>query len=142
LAAAYQRGEPLGGRPLPEVRVEEETRKIGSTVRSRLLNTRYAEPRRYAEQVIADIPGVSLADVLLLNGQADTAVHAYCDEISATDDPLPDAWIGLALAVARQTSTSLRQAFATQLPLMFDMHECLRTQGATSDPLDLAAWLI
>ena len=37
LAAAYQRGEPLSGRALPEVRIEEETRKVDITTRSRLL---------------------------------------------------------------------------------------------------------
>lgn len=140
LAAAYQHGEPLGDGLVPESRVEEETRKVGSTVRSRLLNARYIEPRRYAEQVITGMPGVSQADVLLLDGRADAAAQAYCDEISAAVDPLPDAWIGLALAVNRQPPTSLRRAFATRLPLMFDMYECLRTQGTNSDPLGLAAW--
>lgn len=140
LAAAYQRGEPLGTRPLPEVRVQEEVRTIGSTIRSRLLNTRHLEPRRYARQVDADMPGLSQADFLLLEGPADAAAQEYRDDIAAAADPLPEAWIGLGLAVNRQAPTSLRQVFATQLPLIFDMYDCLHAQGVKSDPLDLADW--
>ena len=44
LAAAYQRSEPLGGRALPEARIENDVRKVDSIPRSRLLTMRYQEP--------------------------------------------------------------------------------------------------
>jgi len=67
-------------------------------------------------------------------------VQAYCDEIAAATEPLPDSWIGLALAIHRLPPMPLRQVFATKLPLVFDMHDCLIGQGVRSDPMDLAAW--
>jgi HEXXH motif-containing protein len=142
LAAAYRRGEPLGDQTMPAVRIEEETRKADSTIRSRLLDMRYLDPPRYRELCAAGVPGLSEADVLLVNGKASQAVQAYRDEIVAAADGQPDAWSGLALAVHRMAPTPLRHAFATQLPLMFDVHACLRGQGVWSDPLDLAAWFV
>jgi HEXXH motif-containing protein len=141
LAAAYQRGEPLSSQALPEVRIEEETRKVDVTTRSRLLYMRLLEPRQYRELCDAGMPGLSEADRFLARGQPSMAVQAYRDEISAAPEPLPDAWIGLALAVHLLPPTPLLSAFATRLPLMFDMHACLLAQGVQSDPLELAAWL-
>jgi HEXXH motif-containing protein len=139
LTAAYARGEPLGDRPLPEARIEDDTRKIDSTVRGRVLSLRYLEPRRFGEAATA-VPGLSKADVLLMRGDAENAVQAYRDEITAAADDQPDAWIGLALAISRLARAPLQQAFTTQLPLMFDMHAHLRERGIASDPLELADW--
>ena len=142
LAAAYQAGEPLSGRPLPEDRTtKEEARKVGSTSLSRLLNMRFLEPRRYSELSDAGMPGLSAADRLLLSGQASMAVRAYRDEISAAPEPLPEAWTGLALAIHLLGQTPLLSAFDTRLPLMFDVHACLAAREVRSDPLELAAWL-
>lgn len=140
LAAAYQRGEPLSSRELPDARIEEETRKINSTVRSRLLSMRYLEPRRYREQDVAQLPGLSEGDVLLVSGQASAAVQTYRAEIMATPGPLPDSWVGLAHAVHLLAQTPLQTAFDAWLPLMFDIHACLCGQGVSSDPLELAEW--
>ena len=140
LAAAYKRGEPPREEMLPTVRIEEGIRKIESTVRSRLLNMRHLEPRRYRELCAAGVPELSGGDGLLADGKASAAVQAYRDEIAAAAGPLPDAWIGLALAIHRLPPLPSRQAFATKLPLMFDMHACLTEQGVRTDPLDLAAW--
>jgi HEXXH motif-containing protein len=140
LAAAYQRGEPLPDRALPEVRIEEETRKVTSTVRGRLLRMRCLEPRRSREQSVAEIPGLSAADALLLSGQASAAVRAYRDEILAAVEPLPEAWVGLAHAAQRLDQTPSLPALATRLPVVFDVHACLVAQGVRSDPLELAAW--
>lgn len=139
LADAYRCGEPPGDRPLPTGRVEEGTREVDSTVRSRLLNMRYLEPHRYSQLHVADIPEIGPADALLFTGRADAAVQAYRDEILASGSR-PDAWIGLALAVHRLTPTPLREAFASHLSLMFDMYSHLYTRGVQTDPLDLAAW--
>ena len=140
LATAYQAGEPLSGRLLPEGRIEEDTRKVDSTTRSRLLNMRFLEPRRYSELSDAGMPGLSAADRLLLSGQASMAVRAYRDEISAAPEPLPEAWTGLALAIHLLAQTPL-PAFGTRLPLTFDVHACLAARGVRTDPLELAAWL-
>ena len=102
---------------------------------------RFLEPRRYRELSDAGMPGLSEADRFLASGQASMAVQAYRDEISAASEPLPDAWVGLALAVHLLAQTPLLSAFATRLPLMFDVHACLLAQGVRSDPLELAAWL-
>jgi HEXXH motif-containing protein len=140
LAAAYQRGESRHGWPLPETWIEEETRKVASTPRSRLLSMRFLEPHRYGELSDANVPGLSRADRFLLSGQASAAVRAYRDEISASSEPLPEAWAGLALAVHLLDPTPWRAAFAERLPLMFDTHACLLAWGVSSDPLEIAAW--
>jgi hypothetical protein len=140
LAAAYQRGEPLSGRPLPEAHIDEETRKVRPTVRSRLLRMCYLEPRRSREQDIAGIPGLSEADGLLLSGQVTTAVQAYRDEILTAAEPMPEAWVGLAFATHLLEQTPSLPAFASRMPLMFDVHACLHAQGVRCDPLELAAW--
>jgi hypothetical protein len=139
LAAAYRRGEPLGDRALPTTRIEDDFRKVDSTARSQLLNLRYLEPERYRDLCTTGMPGLGTADHLLMTGNASGAVQAYRAEIF--DDPRPDAWIGLALAIHRLPSPS-RQVFATQLPLLFEVHACLAGQGVHSDPLDLAAWFL
>lgn len=140
LAAAYQRGEPLSDRPLPEARIEEETRKVRPTVRSQLLRMRYLEPRRSREQGIAGISGLSEADGLLLSGQVTAAVQAYRDEILTAAEPLPEAWVGLAFATHLLEQTPSLSAFASRMPLMFDVHACLLAHGVRCDPLELAAW--
>ena len=91
LAAAYQEGEPLAGRALPEVRIEEETRKVVAATRSRMLTMRFLEPHRYRELSAAGLPGLGEADRLLVSEQPSLAVQAYRDEISAAAEPLPDA---------------------------------------------------
>jgi HEXXH motif-containing protein len=140
LAAAYQRGEPLPDQALPGLRIEEETRKVNSTVRAEVLRMRYLEPRRSREQGVAETPGLSAADALLLSGQAAAAVQAYRDEILAAAEPLPEAWIGLAHAARGLGQTPSPAALATRLPVVFDVHACLIAQGVRSDPLELAAW--
>jgi HEXXH motif-containing protein len=141
LATAYQAGGPPSGRLLPEGRIEEDTRKVDSATRSRLLNMRFLEPRRYSELSDAGMPGLSAADRVLLSGQASMAVRAYRDEICAAPEPLPEAWTGLALAICLLGQTPLRPAFDTRLPLTFDVHACLTARGVRTDPLELAAWL-
>ena len=140
LAAAYQRGEPPGHRSLPEARVENDTRQVGSTVRSRLLNMRYLEPHRHQEPRAASMPGISDADALLFDRQAEAAVTAYLEEISAASSPAPEAWIGLALAVRKLEPTPPRETFRARLPLIFDMHAHLSDLGIKSDPLEIAGW--
>ena len=54
LAAAYQRGEPLGGQALPESWIEDDVRKVDSIPSSRLLNMRYQEPERYRQLSATD----------------------------------------------------------------------------------------
>jgi len=141
LARAYRRGEPFREQMLPGVRIEEDTRKTYSTVRSRLLSMRYLEPGRFRQLCAAGVPGLSDADALLVRGNASEAAQEYRETIAAATDAQPDAWIGLALAISRLAGMSAQQAFATQLPLLFDVHACLRDQGADGDPLDLAAWV-
>jgi HEXXH motif-containing protein len=140
LAAAYRDGEPFHGQALPEFRVEEDTRKVDSTVRSRLLEMRYLDPRRYRELCTTDMPGISAADGLLFQRMADAAVEAYRDEISVALDPQPGSWIGLALAVCRLAPMPLREIFDTRLPFIFDVYTWLRGHGIQRDPLDVAAW--
>jgi HEXXH motif-containing protein len=140
LAAGYRRGERAADLTSPETRIEADTRKIESAIRSRLLNMRYLEPPRYRDLRAEGVPELSQADGLLLDARATAASQAYRDEITTATGPLPDAWIGLALAVNQLPSMPTRQVFATKLPLLFDMHTCLMEQGFRTDPLDLAAW--
>jgi HEXXH motif-containing protein len=138
LAAAYQRGERLGDRQLPEARIENDIRKIDSIARSRLLNMRYQEPQRFRQLSAADPPECSPADALLVSGNASAAAAAYRTELAAEPDPA--AWIGLALAVRRLPAIPAQTAFSTLLPLLFEMHAYLASQGIETDPLDVVAW--
>ena len=141
LAAAYQRGEPLGDRVLPRTWIEDDIRKVDSAGRSRLLNLRYQEPRRYRHLSAADLADIAAADALLVRGDASAAAAAYREVLAAEPDPA--AWIGLALALGRLPALSAGPAgpaLTTQLPLLFDVHACLAGQGIAADPLDLAAW--
>ncbi len=138
LAAAYQRGESLGGQVLPESWVEDDVRKVDSIPRSRLLNMRFQEPRRFRQLSAADVPELGAADVLLIQGDASAAVTAYRAELAAEPDPA--AWLGLALAIHRLPAMSSQAVFANRLPLLFETHACLAERGIAADPLDLAAW--
>ena len=136
-AAACRRGESARGRTRPRTRIEADTRKVEASVRSRLLNMRYLAPARYRELCADGTLALSEADRLLVGGQAQAAVRAYRDEITASADPRPDAWIGLALALDLLPSSPLQRVFAAELALMFEVHGCL---GDRADPLDLASW--
>jgi HEXXH motif-containing protein len=136
LAAAYRLGEPFRD-PASGARIEEDTRKVGSDVRTRLLNLRYLEPARYRELLASRIPELSEADHLLFSGEPDKAVRAYRDQIAGSAGPLPDAWIGLALAVHQLGQSPLQAAFATRLALILDVHTHLDDR---TDALELAGW--
>jgi HEXXH motif-containing protein len=138
LAAAYQRGEPLGGQPIPEARIVDDMRKVDSISRSRLLDMRFQEPQRYRQLCAADMPELSAADALLVRGNVNAAVAAYREKLAAEPDPA--MWIGLALAVRRLPAMSSWAALEARLPLLFEMHACLAGQGIHADPLDLAGW--
>lgn len=137
LAAAYREGGPFADCVPPRTRIEEDSRKIGSTVRSRLLNMRYLAPARYRELCADGVLELSEPDRLLTSGQTAAAVQAYRDVIANSADPQPDAWIGLALALHRLPPSPLQAAFAASLVTMFEVHACL---GVRTDPLDLASW--
>ena len=138
LADAFQRGEPLGDQALPATWIEDDTRKVDSIARSRLLKMSYEEPRRYRELSEVDIPGLRPADALLIQGNPVAAVAAYRLELAAEPDPA--AWIGLALAIHRLSASPARSPLATQLPLICETHLRLASQGVCADPLELAAW--
>jgi HEXXH motif-containing protein len=138
LAAAYQRGEQFGGRPLPESWIEDDIRKVDSIPRSRLLNMRGHEPRRFRQLSGSELLGLSAADALLVRGNAEAAVAAYRDELIAEPDPA--TWIGLSLAIHRLPESPARALFATNLAVFFEVHACLADQGIHADPLDVAAW--
>lgn len=137
LAAAYQRGEPLGEQTLPATRIAADTRRVDSAVRSRLLALRYQDPGRYRQLSAADRSRLGAADAFLVAGNAAAAVAAYRAALAAGPDPA--AWIGLALAVRRIPAVS-PPVFPSHLPLLCEMHACLAGQGIRVDPLHLAAW--
>jgi HEXXH motif-containing protein len=138
LAAAFLRGEPFSRQAFPEASIEDDTRKIDSMARSRLLNLRFQEPQRYRELSAATLTELSAADALLIQGNASAAVAAYREGLAVGPDPA--AWIGLALAVDRLSEMPSRPVFAAQLPLLFEMHASLSHQGIHADPLDMAHW--
>jgi HEXXH motif-containing protein len=138
LADAYRAGEPCPGPDLPGTWIAEDVRKLGSSVRSRLLNMRYLEPARYRELLEDETLPLTEPDRLLLSRAAEAAVRGYRDLISGSADPQPEAWVGLALALHQLPAAPLADAFTARLPVLFDVHGCL---DAGSDPLDLAEWL-
>ena len=137
LAAAYRRGEAVQDLVQPETWIEEDIRKVDSTVRGRLLNMRYLAPARYRELCADGMLALSEADRLLVNQSASAAVQACREQITASADPQPDAWIGLALALRQLPASPLHNALASRLALVLELHACL---GGRSDPLDLTSW--
>lgn len=138
LADAYRAGQPFLSTHLPRTWIQEDVRKLGSGVRSRLLAMRYLEPRRYRE-LLSDGPlALAEPDRQLFCGASQAAVRGYRDLISESADQEPEAWVGLALALERRPASPLAGTFAAHLPVLFEVHRCL---GAGSDPLELAAWL-
>lgn len=138
LAGAFACGEALGGLALPEARIEDDVRNFDSIARSRVLNMRFQEPQRFRDLPAGRIGDLGKADALLIEGSASAAVVAYCAEIATESDPA--SWIGLAMAVDQLTGPS-RSVFASHLPLLFEMHARLISQGVHADPLDIASWL-
>jgi HEXXH motif-containing protein len=138
LADAYRRGEAFpvaAGRPATWI--QDDFRKVSSSVRSRLLNMSYLEPARYRKLCADGALPLSAPDRLLLSQATEAAVQGYRDLIAGSAGPQPDAWVGLALALHQPPSSPLADAFAARLPVMFDVHSCL---GAGCDPLNLASW--
>jgi HEXXH motif-containing protein len=138
LAAAYQRGEPFGRQILPVSWIEDDVRKVDSILRSRLLNMRFQQPKRFRQLPATELPDLGAADVLLFQGDANAAVAAYRAGLAAEPDAA--AWLGLALAIHRLPAMPSRPVFATRLPLLFETHACLAEYGISVDPLELAAW--
>lgn len=137
LAAAYQRGESLPGPARPRLWISEDARKVGSSVRSRLLTMRYLDPARYRELCADPVVPLGEPDRLLIGGNTAAAILGYRSQIAGTADPQPDAWIGLALALHRLPPSPLQPTFATYLALMSDVHARL---GGRADPVNLASW--
>ena len=137
VAAACRRGESARGRTRPRTRIEADTRKVEASVRSRLLNMRYLAPARYRELCADGTLALSEADRLLVGGQAQAAVRAYRDEITASADPRPDAWIGLALALDLLPSSPLQRVFAAELALDVRGARLPRRPGRPAGPGEL-----
>ena len=135
LATAYQRGEPFPRSA--RTWVQPDARKVDSGMRSRLLNLRYLDPPRYRELCADGVLPVSEPDRLLLDRRSEDAVSAYRTRIADSDDPQPEAWIGLALALRQLSPSPLQAALATRLVLMFETYTRL---AGRPDPLDLASW--
>jgi HEXXH motif-containing protein len=141
MAAAFVRGQSPNRENLPAGEVEPYVRQVATTARSRMLNLRHLEPKRFRQLHGAGVTSLSRADGLLIDGEATEAAQAYRQEILTAASPAPQSWVGLAIAAGHQAPPPLREAFATRLPLMFEVHGRLAGQGIRSDPLNLAAWL-
>ena len=137
LAAAYRGREPFPAQTTAGTSIAEDTRKVGTTARSRMLSERYLAPARCRELLTDGNLALGEADRLFLSDRKTEAVQAYRDQIAGSADPQPDAWIGLALALHRLPATPAQAVFATRLPLLFDVHACL---SGRVDPVDLADW--
>ena len=135
LADAYRRGEPGPG--VARTWIQEDVRKVGSGLRSRLLNLRYLEPGRYRALCADGVLPISEADRLLLERDSEAAVQAYRAWIADSADPQPDAWIGLALALHQLPPSPPQAALATRLVQVAEVQARL---GVRADPLDLVAW--
>ena len=142
LADAYRRGTPFRHLPPVKTWVAEDTRKISSDKRSRLLNLNYLAPARHREVRSTGSVDLSVADDDLISGRTPQARDAYRAQITSSADPEPDAWIGLALALNRLRPSSPGAAPATDLALMIDVHTYLvqSSPGEQVDPLALASW--
>jgi HEXXH motif-containing protein len=137
LAATYRRGEPFGRRTLARTVIAEDTRKVDTSARSRMLSEQYLAPARYRQLLADGNLALGEADRLFLTTSGAQAVQAYRDQIAGSADPQPDAWIGLTLALHRLPASPLQATFATRLPLLLDVHTCL---GGPADPIDLGSW--
>jgi HEXXH motif-containing protein len=140
-ATAFLRREMVDREALPPRKIAAYTRQVGGVARSRMLDMRHLDPKRFRHLRNSGALQLSQADGLMLDGRAGEAALAYRAEILAADSPVPHSWVGLAGTACRTGPPVLREAFASGLPLLFEMHGCLTAQGVQSDPMDLAAWL-
>ena len=99
---------------------------------------RFQEPRRYEQLSATDLPELGAADALLLRGDADTAIAAYCGALANQADPA--AWIGLTLAVHRLPSSPLRPVLAATCRAYSKCTPASPASGIHADPLELAGW--
>jgi HEXXH motif-containing protein len=135
LAEAFRHGKPCPG--AARTWIQEDVRKVGSGLRSRLLNLRYLEPARYRALCADGVLPLSDADRLLLERSSEAAVQAYRTLIAGSADPQPDAWIGLVLALHQLPPSPPHAALAARLVQVAEVHARL---GGRADPLDLASW--
>ena len=56
--------------------IEDDVRKVDSIPRSRLLNMRFQQPKRFRQLPATELPDLGAADVLLFQGDANAAVAA------------------------------------------------------------------
>ena len=140
-AVAFLDGESPASGFLPPVELAAYTRRVDCVARTRMLTMRHLDPKRFRDLRANREDSLSAADRLLIDGKADEAVRAYRAEILSATVPAPEDWAGLATAATMAKTTKATTAFATSLPLLFEIHRHLAGKGITCDPMDLAAWL-
>jgi hypothetical protein len=139
-SAAFLDGESPASGYLPTGELVSYTRRVDGVARTRILNMRHLDPKRLRDLRVNGVDSLSPADRLLIEGKADEAILAFRAEILSVDVPAPEDWVGLATA-ATMAEDPKATAFATHLPLLFEIHRHLVSKGIMHDPMDLAAWL-
>jgi HEXXH motif-containing protein len=84
-----------------------------------------------------EIPGVTAADLALIEGDPETAVKLYAEEL-ATSDARPAAWAGLGLALTESGERGAGEWLTAHPELAVALSSKLPT---LPDPLALASWL-
>jgi hypothetical protein len=139
-AAAFLDSESPASGFLPQGEVVPYTRRVGGMARTRMLTMRHLEANRFRDLRANDGDQISPADRLLIDGDCGEAMRAYRAEILSSDVPAPESWAGLATA-ATMAKAVKATAFATRLPLLFEIHRYLASKGIMCDPMELTAWL-
>jgi hypothetical protein len=139
-AAAFLDGQSPASGFLPRSEVRPYTRRVDGVARTRMLTMRHLEAKRFRDLRANDADQASAADRLLIDGDSDEAMLAYRAEILSSDAPTPEGWAGLATAAAMAKAVKAT-AFATRLPLLFEIHRYLAGQGIMCDPMELTDWL-
>jgi HEXXH motif-containing protein len=134
----------LRSRPKPAIApvISQLTPSPGSVTHARLalVRTRLIEPDHYdayradADQAMVEIPGMTLADLALIEGDNDTAAELY-QQLIAAEPRSSAAWAGLALATCDEVLLG-------QPELVFAVHQEIQARaGAVTDPARLGRWL-
>ncbi|WP_371670796.1 HEXXH motif domain-containing protein [Streptomyces sp. NBC_00289] len=141
LTAAWCEGRRgVRGGTEPELRVDPHARRLDSLAllaRLSLVAPAEFEALRQVDDPAHLLPGVARADVALMDGDAETAVKLYAEELTGPGGRQA-AWAGLGLALAERGEAAAGAALVEHPELAVAVSRSLPTPP---DPVALAHWL-
>jgi HEXXH motif-containing protein len=126
--------------PAPELRTDPQACRLDALAllaRLSIIDRDAFDRLRDEDDPGTEIPGVTPADLALVNGDAESAVKLYAEELRVPG-ARPGAWAGLGLALAESGEKATGTALTEHPELALAVSSLLPTPP---DPLALASWL-